>query len=173
MLPEFTRKNPLTKIGILVKDLRPSTRNYNIIDLGNKITRENINIDFYVFNEDWKVPPNTFSFPVLQQRNAWGFDGILISTDIPTTKKLIALPNTCKKYFYVWDMAEWNKLNNIKDVYDIYANPDIMLIARSDFYLGILYKNFDVPVLTIKDFNYDQIIQLCNSFQGRKTTISN
>ena len=151
MLPNFERKNPVTKIGILVKDLRPSTKNYNIIDLGNKIAKEHNDIDFYVFNQDWRIPPHSFSFSVLQQRNAWGFDGLLIATDISSAKKLLNLPNTCQKYFYIWDMMAWQNLPNIQEIDNLYKNPELQLIVRSNLYLDIIHKNFDYPALVIRD----------------------
>lgn len=161
MYPYFQRQKAISKIGILVSDLRPSTRNYHLIETGNKIAKEQLDIDFYVFNEDWKVPSHTICFPLLQQRNAWAFDGILISTDIPTTRKLLALPDTCSKYFYIWDMMEWTTLKNTEEVLNLYSNDKISLIARSLEYSQILAQNFNTIPLVLEDFKYDSIIKLC------------
>jgi len=134
--------------------------NYNLIALGNKIAKEHTDIDFYVFNEDWVTTPNSICFPLLQQKNIWGFDGTLISTNLDTTKKLLAMPNTSKKFFYVWDMFEHLTLDSAKLALAIYRHSDLTLLARSIEYNTILERNFYTEVRTAKDFNYDDILKI-------------
>jgi len=145
---------------VLVNDLRPSTMSYSLIDLGNKIARDHIDIDFYVFNQDWQNPPHTISFPLLQQKNIWGFHGTLISTNLDTTQKLLVMPNTAKKLFYVWNIFEYQSLPNAKHVYDIYQHPDLTLIGRSVEYSSILQNNFNQTVQTLEDFNYGGLLEI-------------
>jgi hypothetical protein len=157
MLHYFHREKEISKVGILVRDLRASTLSYNLIDTGNRIANECTDVDFYVFNEDARLPPKSIGFPTFQYRNAWAFDGVLISTDINTTRILQRFPDTCKKFFYVWNMQEWHGLSNIDAVHELYCDPKIELIARSDEYAAILLGNFNREAYIIEDFNYEQL----------------
>lgn len=160
MLSNIQRLKPISKLGVMVADLRPSTLNHSLITFGNKLV-ENPEFDFYVFNEDWKRPPVSLTFPLLQQRNAWGFDGNLVATNIATAKKLLNLPNTCKKYFYVWNMIEWmNAIEKASDVLDLYHDPSLHIIARSKDNAFILQHNFNKEVQILQDFDYEQSIKL-------------
>jgi hypothetical protein len=155
MSEHFKRTKTVKKLGIMVSDLRSSTMNYNLIKLGNKIANECTNIDFYVFNEDWQPSPISICFPVLQQRNAWGFDGSLVATNLATAKKLLNLPNTCLKYFYIWNIIEWTNGEPLaQDVLDIYNNADLQLVARSKDNQFILENNFNAKAHLLKDFDY-------------------
>lgn len=166
MLPYFQRTKKITKVGVVVDDLRPSTMNYSLIDLGNKIANERSDIDFYVFNEGWKRPPTSICFPLLQQRHIWGFDGILIATNINTAIKLINLPNVAqKKFFYVWNLIEWtNTLTNSKEILELYRANNIKIITRSSDYAFVLQNNFNVEPLILEDFNYEKSITLFKTY---------
>lgn len=161
MLPYFKRHKKITKVGVMVEDLRPSTMNYSLIELGNRIANERIDIDFYVFNESWKKPHASICFPLLQQRHIWGFDGLLIATNINTARKLINLPNTAKKSFYVWNLIEWtNSLTNAKEVLELYRANNLTILTRSKDYAFVLKNNFNVESIILEDFNYEESIKL-------------
>ncbi len=156
----YFKRNKLFRLGVLVNDLRPSTMNYSLIELGNKIAKDHIDIDFYVFHNEWHTPPNSVCFPLLQQASIWNFTGTLISTSLDNTKKLLGTPNTIQKFFYVWDMFEHTKLASAKHVYDIYQHKDLTLLGRSIYYSKILEHNFNRTVETVKDFEYARILEL-------------
>ncbi len=166
MLPYFKRASPLNKVGVMVEDLRPSTMNYALIDLGNKIANERNDIDFYVFNEAWKRPPSSICFPLLQQRHIWGFDGVLIATNINTARKLINLPDVAKKkYFYVWNLIEWtNALTKSNEVLELYRASRVQVITRSQDYAFVLKNNFNIEPIILEDFNYEESIKLFTSY---------
>jgi len=146
----------------MVEDLRPSTMNYALIDLGNRIANERSDIDFYVFHEAWKRPPTSLCFPLLQQRHVWGFDGVLIATSINTARKLISLPNVAsRKYFYIWNLIEWtNSLTNSQEVLQLHKSDHMKVIARSEDYAFVLKNSFNIDPIILQDFNYEESINL-------------
>lgn len=164
MLQHFQRSKPLTRLGVVVSDLRPSILNDSLIKLGNKIVNERSDFDFYVFNEDWKPSSTSLCFPLVQQRNAWGFNGKLIATNIATAKKIINLPDISEKYLYVWNIIEWiNAYNNASEILEIYCHPKLKLLTRSEEYAFILQNNFNKEVQILRDFDYDSTIKLFRS----------
>jgi hypothetical protein len=161
MLQDIERPTTINKIGVMVSDLRSSTLNHQLISFGNRLVNERADFDFYVFNEDWKQPPTSLCFPLLQQKHAWGFTGCLIATNFATAKKLLSLPDTCKKFFYVWNAVEWmNVSNSASEVLDVYHNPKLHMLARSEDHAFLLTNNFNKPVEILRDFEYEPSIKL-------------
>jgi hypothetical protein len=142
MLEYFQRNKKITKIGVMVKDLRPSTMNYGLISLGNRLVKSS-DYDVSVFCQDWRTPPEVPIFSVLQYRNIWGFDGTLVGTDIDSIRYMKNIPNVCKKILYIWDIYEHTKLTSVSEIRAIYNDPKVTLVSRSIEYARIIGENFN------------------------------
>ncbi len=142
MLEYFVRTKKISKVGIFVEDLRPSSLIDSIMEFCNNIN----NLDPYVFHGDWKESSYRVNFPLLQYRNAMTFDGDLIATNLDTARKILVIPSRGKKFLYVWNMYEHLSLPTIDDIISIYGNSDLELIARSLEYAEILTRNFNTKV---------------------------
>ena len=106
---------------------------------------------------------STPSFPVMQSVEAWGQQGVMISTDLSTTCKLIKFPSASKKFFYVWDLEFLRGFAPIN--YDlikkVYLNKDIDLIARCEHHAKVIENNFNRKVTKIvQDFNIAEILEV-------------
>lgn len=150
MLEHYKRTVEVSKIGVLVKDLRPSTMSYGLMRLGNEIANSDIHTDFYVFHEDWKTPPRNIAFPLLQYRNAYGFDGTLVATSIETARHMLELSSSCRRMLYIWDMNEYLSLSDISQL-EIFQQVEV--IARSHEYAGIICNNFHVTPQVADSFD--------------------
>lgn len=98
-------------------------------------------------------------FPIMNMINAYNHSGPLITTCLNTTKQC-KLFKRASPVFYVWDL-EWLKTSySAKYLYDLYCDPQIPLIARSQSHFEILTKLWKKPIGIVKEFSYDDIIKL-------------
>jgi hypothetical protein len=93
--------------------------------------------------------------------HSWNYDGVLISTSLPTTVILGSNIRAKKKYFYVYDL-EWMFLQKpiFKQINGLYNNPDIELIARSQSHYDLLTKLWKEPVAIVDNFKYTDLMKL-------------
>jgi hypothetical protein len=98
----------------------------------------------------------------LQQSHAWGFDDILISTSIETTKVLTNCIRPRRKLFYVYDLEWYYQPPGIsyKDLQKVYLNPEIDLIARSESHFELISKCWKKPIGVLHDYDYKEFIKI-------------
>lgn len=153
----------LKKLGIMINSLDASqlsfalSKNFNqLIEFGQH--------DPVVFYENFSAKLFRTNFGMLNEREAYSYNGPLISTDIRTTLRLLNFVGTREKYFYLWNL-EWLYINN-KDFNlfrKVYLNNDIKLIVRNKEHFEIVEKMWQSPVLIMPDFNYNQLIKVINN----------
>lgn len=154
------RTNPDRRGGIIVDSLGMSQMSYELTRSLNKIPSLKQYWDIIVFYRSYDkylLPP---LFGMMQEIEAWGFDGPVMSTSLITTKTLLNALRPRKKYFYVWNL-EW-KIDSydIEELHSIYCNPDIELIARNKYHFDLIKETWKEPAGIIEDFNHEQIIRL-------------
>ena len=96
---------------------------------------------------------------------AWSFDGVLISTNLETTKMMMACIKSTKKFFYVWDLEWIRRKKNY--MYNLQAYQNIELITRSFEYARLLenYCNKKVKAI-VPDFNLYGILEYVEKNDG-------
>lgn len=156
----FERINKVTQVGVVLKNLEPATMTYGLIDFANKVSRDRLDIDVSIYIEDIKTPPTTINVPVYQYRNMYGLRGSLISTCITTTKYIMSIPDTCQKYFYIWNMDEYITLGNIDEVLSLYNDDRLKLICRSEEYAKIVSMCFNVQPLVCESFDHPDFLNI-------------
>ena len=150
----------MKKLAILLPKIDQSQLSLLMVKNINKLSELNPDISPVVFHNDWGFVGLVPLFCMLQIREIWGFDGVAISTNLDTTQRLLATPTTSKKFFYVWDL-EWLTLQiNYKALANIYLNPEIELIARSQSHANIISKVWRAPAHVLEDFNHEQLKQI-------------
>lgn len=150
-----------TRIGILVDKIDASQQSFYLIKNINKICEDPF-LDIIVFYKEWILPPVTPHFAVMNEKQAWSYDAPIFATSLVTAEKLLSFPVPTKKFFYIWDL-EWIDLENYSynNVYNIYCNPGLELIARSDYHKEIIEKVWNRKVhAVIEDFNHEQYSEI-------------
>ena len=144
----------------MVDSLGMSQMSYSLTLEINKMGSLNRYVDTIVFYNKYDRIINPPHFAMLQEQQAWGFDGPVISTDLATTKRLINCPRPKKKYFYIWTL-EWLYGQNQYDLLSyIYLHPEIELVARNKHHHRIIEKCWKKPVTIIEEFNHEEIIKM-------------
>jgi len=152
----------MNKLGVIVRDLDRSQSNFFLLQTLNQLNQE-MNIDCCVFYENSSIPIIPILFSTFHINEVYDFTGTVISTYMLGTKRLLGSPGPKKKFFYIWNL-EWNKIpqfayNNIRD---IYLNPDMNLIARSDHHAKLIGGCFKKPHCVFDNWDKNEIEKLCN-----------
>lgn len=144
----------MIKSGILVNKLDMSQLGYSMTVSVNELLNENNDLDVLVFYETWGKAPTQTQFCMMMERECWGLQGNLISTDIRTTERMIRCPGPRKKYFYVWNL-EWVFMDGLSFEYlsSVYCHPSIELIARSQSHAKILTETWKKPAYVMENFD--------------------
>lgn len=154
----------IKKFGILINNLDLSQKCKLLIENINQLVSTNYMYSPTIFfiNRDSKLPiiPRCLQ---IQQYNAWGYDDVLISTDIPSTFSLAECIRAKRKLFYITEL-EWVKLSPIiyKEMCEVYKNKDIDLIVNNQEQYDVISKCWKQPVGIVKDFNYEELCKYVN-----------
>lgn len=135
----------------MVNKLGVSQLGYCLIEGVNKAVGNGL--DIIVFYEDWDMFPATPRFGLLMEREIWGLDGVAIATDLKTASRLLKCIGPTKKYLYVWNL-EWVQQQNVnfEAVSTVYMDPNLELIAKSEYHAKLLEKVWRKPAFVMEDF---------------------
>ena len=152
------------KAAIMVDALGTSQQSFRIITEINKTTKIDRYIDIVLFYHRYDRPPISPHFCMMQQQEAWGFDGPIMATSLMSAEILLKCPCPKSKFFYVWDL-EWihNPFLTYKYFRSIYQDEKIKLIARSESHANIIENLWKKPVAILEDFNHEQLIKIFDS----------
>ena len=98
---------------------------------------------------------------ILEQRQAFNFNGSLIATDLDTANKLLGFPNNHRKYFYVWNL-EWLTLSEFyhRELSKIYNDKSLQLIVRCSEHKRIVENCWQKPALIMNDFHHGILLEI-------------
>lgn len=153
----------MNKIGVIVRDLGFSQSNFSLIKSLNYFVDNNLT-DCCIFYESLVQTPLTPLFGTYHVNEIYDFEGIVISTNLLGTKRLVNVPGPLKKYFYIWDL-EWTKLRGYQYniIRDIYLNSEVDLIARSERHYNLLKNCFKKPACIIDNWEKEELAKLCTT----------
>src|SRR5687768_9197753 len=118
---------PMSKLGVIVPDFGPTQLTYQLVRSAEKVRNDIDVIGFFDRSASHSFP---LPFASMQLNEAWGYDGLLVATDINTCLRLKSFPAASRKLFYVWDL-DWLRLRpedkNFDFLSSIYRNDDIAL----------------------------------------------
>lgn len=140
------------KLGITVSSLGPNQLAYHTIKNLNLHLDVRPDLDPIVFYENNIRPCLPMNFASMQIYEAWGYDGIVVATSLSNAHKLLEFPASTAKFFYVWDL-EWLRLQfkQYRSLVQIYRNPDLKLIARSESHKDIIEDCWNTKVVGVVD----------------------
>lgn len=139
-------------LGFLVHDLNANQLGYQLISSINKTSREH---NITIYTESISMPCIKPSCPIMYVADAWCRHHPMVATSIRTAKKLLNFHCAEPRIFYVWDLEFLRTQHQHYSLhYDIYTNPNLLLIARSKSHSDIIKNNFNrTPDAIINDSN--------------------
>lgn len=145
------------KIGVLLNNLGPSQLAYSVIRNGAKAVDHGL--DLMAFYERQAAPCLPLHIASMHIAEAYGYDGVLIATDLSTAAKLRTFPSATQKIFYVWDV-EWTRRQYMTSVLQkIYREPSFKILARSADLALAISQAWNVNIHGIvRDFNLNELI---------------
>lgn len=155
----------MNKFGVLVPNLGPTQLAYQFINSANMYSNQ---ADIIAFYED--IGPQSFplNFASMFIDQAYYYKEPLIATNISTAMKLLDFPCCPTKFFYCWDL-EWARISpnsrKFKVLYNIYNNPELNILARSESHALQIQKCWNVKrVNIVKNFNIEQILCIITGY---------
>jgi hypothetical protein len=147
----------MKNIGLLVESVNLSQKgmllDFEVSQLA-KSRQDLIIIVFYQFaNVAMKIP----SFPMMQNLQAWCYDGHFIAFDFSSAQSMIPLNNSGRKLYYPLEFDWLERPDSAKTYMDVYRNSKIDLIARSQSHFEVLSKVWKKPVAIIEDLDHEQL----------------
>lgn len=146
------------KLGVIVDNLGPNQLAYNVIKAGNFLK----GCDYIVFYENFLKPCIPTNFATMQMFEAWGYDGTMIATNLSSASQLSNFPLVKHRYFYIWDL-EWLRMKekHFRPLAEVYRNPNLILIARSENHKNVIETCWNVKVAGIvDDFEMSQLYEV-------------
>lgn len=124
-------------IGLILPNLSASQLAFEFINQANKVSFEG-KYECILFPMSITTQCIKPLVAVMNMSEIYNFNGILIATNLYSASHIANLKNNSRKLFYIWDL-EWlrGKLNFIENI-QIYANPKLELICRSEDHAKII-----------------------------------
>ena len=143
------------KLNVLVDNLGANQLSFYLISSLNKLVGQGISpVVFYETPQKHHISP---MFPTTNIVNAYGQEGIMISTTINTTLHMLSFPAQHKRFFYVWDL-EWLREN--KREWGFYYNVyhAVPLLVRSESHKKLIESCFNVEVDILENWDYNKLL---------------
>lgn len=152
---------------------KPSIKSFGIIIPNLNITPENKSLATNILSllsNTYKYCPIIFPQTIVpgiripcaqfQIQHVYAYEHTLFSTDIKSTKILTQCLRAKRKLFYVQEL-EWILQENkvFRELYNIYNNPSIDLIAKNNEDYKILKNCWKEPIGVINAWNYEEVIK--------------
>lgn len=136
-------EEPLEKIGVLLDNLGPSQLNFLAIKNAAKNKKDDVILFFSNLEQPIIKPYNA----CMLINEIYGHECIAIATDVNTAEILLNVFGPKDKYFYVWDLefvsyCGGQGVKHFDRYQQIYTNPKLKLIARTEEYAKLIEKTF-------------------------------
>jgi hypothetical protein len=135
------------KLGITLDNLGASQLAYFTIKEVNKLVDEGEH-DIILFYENLQKICLNPRCTIMQINECWGYDGVVIATNLRQAARLISFPGPINKFYYCWDL-DWLRPFVNKEFYglhQIYSSSDLQFIARSEDHAKALEKCWNIKV---------------------------
>lgn len=134
---------------------------FKLIHNINTFLDKNIKDDIVIFYENLMKPCFAPKFATMNMADAWAYAGNVIATNLTTANKMILFPSSQRKMFYCIDL-EWLYIKDkeYEELANIYQNPHIKLLARSDNHAKIIERVWNRSATVIHDFKIEQFIEV-------------
>jgi len=146
----------MIKIGVVLKDFGPSQLAYEFLSQTNKLLRERFDIAPYGFFENLGKPVISPNFSLMNLTEAYGFDGILITTSAYQTFQTINYPGPKRHIFYSYDLDFLSQKGQAEFYFQCYRNTESW--TRNQVYSDLVKNNFNIESKVNPDFNLESFI---------------
>jgi hypothetical protein len=154
------------KFGIMVDSLDMSQKCFYIVKQLNSLVDTEYVFSPTVFYQEYARSIDVNRFCMLLNKEAWGYDGIVIATNLNTANTLLQCPCPIKKFFYVWDL-EWIYHPFMYQYLQNIYQSDLVLIARNNDHARVIHKCWKKPEYIMDNFDISVLKQLVqNSYVG-------
>lgn len=150
---------PLEVLGVMIDNFALSQIAFNTSVSVHRYIMEHGMWDVSVFIKDLtqQCVPNNYA--VLQLYDAYGFKGIMVATNLDLASKLLTFPGPRKKVFYIWDLEWFTRPMSYREMKDIYLNPQLDIICRSEEHASVFEKIWNrKPKAVIPNFEIQDLI---------------
>ena len=138
------------QLNFLVENIGATQLGYALTRELNYLQATQPAIDCIVFYNTLHKHAMMPNFAIMQMIEAWNQKGVTIATSITTASQLLTYPGPSLKIYYMWDLP-WMRI--IPKVYSVthavVTNPNLMLIARSEYHALAIQNAYNVPKPTI------------------------
>ncbi len=158
---QFTKNPDILDIGCLIDDFGENQCGDCYISEMNKLQKENSNVVGSGFFCDIVRYSQLANFAMFNIVETFSYTGHIFATSLNLANKLLNSPCSIK-YFYIWDL-EWIRRTFPYESYaQIYRNPKLKIIARSDSHKIILENNFNIKVFDVmNDWDRNKLVEIC------------
>lgn len=127
------------KLGVLLGDLAPSQLAYYLIRDINRHLASHPTDDVVVFYENLTPPCALPNFAIMPLVEAYGYDGVLLATDLSTAKISLAIPTSRSRFFFLNDL-EWTREPKLpfRAYQEVYGHPSLHLLVRSESHADLV-----------------------------------
>ena len=152
----------LTKIGFILEHLGPAQLPYQLIRSVNSYFEQKDDADIILFYRNCAPFVVTPHCAVMNLYEAYRYDAHLIATDLNSASRILDY-FTNDRYFYVWDL-EWTKINKpYEQLAQVYQNPKLKLIARSQQHAEIIRTSWGINCIgVVEDARIDKFLEIIN-----------
>lgn len=148
----------MKNIGLILPNLSASQLAFEFITQANKISfcGEYECILFPLSITTQCIKPNV---SIMNISEIYNFNDILIATNLYSASYIANLKNNARKIFYIWDL-EWlrGKINYIENI-QVYSNPKLELVCRSEDHAEILENYCNIKPRIVEDCNIIGMIE--------------
>jgi len=130
----------------------------------NELCKHKNKISPLIFVSNITILPFAPPCPVLHAAEAWGQEGIMITTTPATTFKCFKFPRLTRRIFYLWDLYYLRGGRRVYEPYlDLFSRENLEIVVRSESHKRAVENCFNVQVKGIVDnFNMDDMLNVLN-----------
>lgn len=101
------------------------------------------------------IPCNFMTLPLTE---AFDYNGPIIFTNFSLVEKILRIPTTTKKIWYMYDL-EWIYMQNrlVSELSSIYRNTNLQIITRNKDYADVIKYVWDRDAAIVGDFDIGEI----------------
>jgi len=155
----------LYPFGIMVNAIDMSQKGFYLVKSLNDIVDNDYHFSPTVFYNEYSKSIDVNRFCALLDKEAWGYDGPVIATNLETANTLINCPCPKKKFFYVWDLEWLYNTFPYQYLQQLYQG-DLELIARNERHSDIITKYWKKPIYIMDNFDTKILKKIAQEGEG-------
>jgi hypothetical protein len=156
----------VTRLGFLLANTGESQLAYHVVKNANDYVERHADLDVVAFFENTAKPWLIPTFALMNISEAYSFNGVAIATNLDTAARLSRFPGPSARFFYLWDL-EWLRTDQgYEAMRDVYRDPRLKLIARTQEYADLFERCWNRQVHAVVDrVNIEELLRVIKGEQ--------